>query len=201
MYIFTRIFSLSLIWGFITCAYSQDLDNSLYPANSSSPQIYVSIKRDASVKGKNDGIATVYVEKEDGKTYTYHWNTNPPQFTPTANKLPAGMHVVTVTDNLGNSVTEAITIVNQMRESSLINLIKVYPNPSNGQISVDLAGMKDELVRISLFNAVGKKMYDAFLPAISIHKLDFSNLTKGLYYLKANWREHSISITKSLVIN
>ena len=58
-----------------------------------------------------DGSATVAVS--GGYTpYTYSWNTNPPQNTPTANNLGAGIYQVTVTDSIGCTVTSNAFISN-----------------------------------------------------------------------------------------
>jgi gliding motility-associated-like protein len=43
--------------------------------------------------------------------FTYVWNTVPPQNTQTATNLPPGVYVVTVTDSLGCSHTDSVTVL------------------------------------------------------------------------------------------
>lgn len=58
--------------------------------------------------GQNTGTATV--SATGGSTFTYNWNSTPPQNTATANNLPAGTYTVTVTNNFGCSATGSVTI-------------------------------------------------------------------------------------------
>ncbi len=62
---------------------------------------------DANCNGASDGSAT-FTPNSTGNTYL--WNTSPPQTGATANNLPAGNYSVTVTDDLGCSLTLNTTI-------------------------------------------------------------------------------------------
>src|ERR1035438_1145519 len=92
--------------------------------------------------GLNDGSASVTVA--GGTTnYSYLWNTAPPQSGSTANNLPAGTYVVTVTDAHGCRKTDQATITQP--PASLTADISAQTNVScfglnNGSASVTIAG-------------------------------------------------------------
>ena len=63
---------------------------------------------DVSCFGGNNGTATV--SASGGTTFTYSWNSSPPQNTATATNLPAGTYTVTVTNNFGCQNTGSVTV-------------------------------------------------------------------------------------------
>jgi gliding motility-associated-like protein len=59
--------------------------------------------------GESSGIATVLASGGSGN-YTYLWNSSPPQFSSTANGLPAGVYRVTVSDINGCTVSSQTSV-------------------------------------------------------------------------------------------
>ncbi|PLW92356.1 MAG: hypothetical protein C0592_11080 [Marinilabiliales bacterium] len=57
----------------------------------------------------NNGTATA-IAGSGLAPYTYSWNTSPAQNTPTADNLPAGNYIVTVTDDNGCTETATVTV-------------------------------------------------------------------------------------------
>ncbi|MFH1320919.1 MAG: gliding motility-associated C-terminal domain-containing protein [Bacteroidota bacterium] len=62
-----------------------------------------------SCNGGNDGEATV-TAGGGSPAYTYSWNTSPVQTSVTVTGLFAGIYTVTITDNMGCSATDSVTI-------------------------------------------------------------------------------------------
>lgn len=62
-----------------------------------------------SSAGANDGTATVFASGGIGGL-TYSWSTTPPQTTSTATGLGAGTYIVTVTDSVGCTATDSVTV-------------------------------------------------------------------------------------------
>jgi gliding motility-associated-like protein len=91
--------------------------------------------------GGNDGTATVTAT--GGTTFTYNWNSAPPQNTATATGLVAGTYTVTVTNNYGCSTTGSITV--SQPGSALTASISGFSNVScfggtDGSATVTAAG-------------------------------------------------------------
>lgn len=78
---------------------------------SSPPQLVGTILSDTDVAcfGQNTGAATVGASGGSG-TYTYTWNTSPPQTGTSATNIPYGVYTATVTDGNGCSTTAEVTI-------------------------------------------------------------------------------------------
>ncbi len=64
------------------------------------------------------------------------------------------------------------------------NGVKVYPNPTNGEVSVYLP--TTGTANISIFNAIGEKVYAETLEAKgnTTHKIDLSRQAKGIYFIR-----------------
>lgn len=71
--------------------------------------------------------------------------------------------------------------------------LSVYPNPSNGIFTIDLAGM--ELDELSVFSLAGELVYTNTVPANTIQLED---VTPGIYLLKA--QSGDVVITKKLTV-
>ncbi len=73
------------------------------------------------------------------------------------------------------------------------NLLTVFPNPSNGQITLISRG-NSSVDNIEVFNVAGRLMYkNAFNNSASQRTIDLSSLNAGVYILKANSNDYSFS--------
>lgn len=71
--------------------------------------------------------------------------------------------------------------------SDLVNKIKVYPNPANQQVSVDLEGASFENGTIEIYNLAGKLVQsDILIANQSTARLQVGALTNGIYLVKVN---------------
>ena len=82
-----------------------------------------------------------------------------------------------------NAVPVPITIEDCNSIEELVVKMNVYPNPSEGLVSIELALEKESEVKISLTNSIGQEVYSDL--AGKIRNLDqsynWSNLPKGVY--------------------
>jgi len=107
-----------------------------------------------------------------------------------------GTHQIqlTVEDSLGcfGSDTVIITIDNctGIEEAFSDNFqIKVYPNPTNSDILVNMKGNNIDKINLNIFNSSGKLIKSEGLRLNTgelTHRIDMSKYAKGIYILQIN---------------
>jgi len=98
--------------------------------------------------------------------------------------------------DISNRVTETITV--GIREMSQSEDIVLYPNPTTGELRV----MSEELriERVEIFDVYGRKLSSNHLIISSSHqKIDISHLTSGIYFIKIE--TDNGSVTKKIIKN
>ncbi|RTY95152.1 endonuclease [Flavobacterium sp. GT3R68] len=94
-------------------------------------------------------------------------------------------------NNLGSRLSENI------EENNLyFNDVRIYPNPSNGNFTIDF-GKADSGSSIEIYSLFGQKVFEKNNTDNS--SLSLSNLQKGIYLLRVT--KDSKSITKKIIIN
>jgi len=89
--------------------------------------------------GHPDGSASVL--PSGTSTYTYLWNTVPPQYNQTAVNIPAGSYSVTVTDANGCTTSATTTVGDLPGPSvSITNIIDETCSLSNGSVTITVSG-------------------------------------------------------------
>ena len=65
------------------------------------------------------------------------------------------------------------------------SLFEVFPNPSNGRITISFADPteKESLV---IVNLLGEKIYESSLSNDSKKEITLSNISSGIYFIKVN---------------
>jgi len=112
--------------------------------------------------------------------------------------------VITVygTNNCGNGATSPAFPVSvqttNINEIQNINC-KIYPNPSDGKIYIDLKNNTIDNLSIAVFNSIGMIVWEQKLDNGSFYSLDLVNLTDGVYYLQLN--ADSFNHIEKLIIN
>ncbi|MBX7242955.1 MAG: gliding motility-associated C-terminal domain-containing protein [Bacteroidia bacterium] len=104
------------------------------------PQLTVAMSgTDASCAGVSNGTAQVVANGGTG-TYTYTWNTNPPQYTSSIQNLSSGMYSVTVVDANNCSVSGSFTVNQpQALTFSVTNTPETCGN-ANGTATATISG-------------------------------------------------------------
>lgn len=119
--------------------------------------------------------------------YAYAWDTEPAQTTETATNMASGDYNVTVTDANGCEVTGSIFVDNMVGTLDFENLVELelFPNPSNGQVSVILELERAQDFAIELFNNFGQKVSRTnFNNTKTVNQIfDWTDLPKGLYWI------------------
>lgn len=84
-------------------------------------------------------------------------------------------------------------------ESSFLN---VYPNPANGEITISFNQENDGLVRLAVYNMVGEKvkeMEEHSSPGVSQYQMDLRGLAGGVYFVKVESDEKTLTKKISVV--
>lgn len=82
-----------------------------------------------------------------------------------------------------SNVAQAITPLPTALRNDISNNIVVYPNPNNGNFFVDLSEFSIQVQNITLYNAIGAKVYE--ITSVIDKKVGFelTNIAKGVYYI------------------
>jgi hypothetical protein len=155
------------------------------PEGNDSAFTYVILKKWNPLTSKSDTIGIgEFIETAAVGTYT--------QFIAEINYLnlidsPDTMNIILASSGLSATADSKFLVDNLVFETnqSVSNNSKldsyIYPNPSNGIINISLTS--NEKTVVSLFNALGQKIYSKTLNNI-YSTLDFSNYPKGIYLLE-----------------
>jgi hypothetical protein len=111
----------------------------------------------------------------------------------------------------GNSLSWLISDINNYRfdnvtlnpqtEEKETNQIEIYPNPSNGQVSISLLANDNQFVSISVFDLLGqeiKKIYSGINDGKQTYSLN-TPLPAGVYVCKVKGEQRTW--TKSFIVN
>lgn len=149
-----------------------------------------------------DGFATV--TNTDGGTppFTYLWDDPNAQTTYNASGLCAGLYTVLITDSKGCEYSDTIRILDLtgISESVLSDMINVYPNPSNGNIVVELNDLASSAASFKVFDITGKQIYSEKSTRISDGKLEINNLPSGINMLQIELSNNTLLQKKLIII-
>jgi dienelactone hydrolase len=121
---------------------------------------------------------------------TYTWSTNENSSTILVSPTVSTIYSVQGTDNNGclNSTTitqdvSTCTGINNVASETIFNL---YPNPSNGQMFIEVSSE----IEASLFDVLGHEVFTKNLGE-GQHELSIENLSNGIYFLKVSQSNYS----------
>lgn len=76
--------------------------------------------------------------------------------------------------------------------------VTVFPNPTNGQLSINLGGMMVE--QVELYDLMGKRIYGALFAPVVQANIDATGVANGLYIVRirsgANWYQDRVVVAK-----
>ena len=113
--------------------------------------------------------------------YVYHWSNN--ATSEDLNNIGVGTYSVTVTDANGCTKTTSVIITAFSGISDLyFASIKIFPNPANNELEIDLGGIK--LKSINLYDETGRKILASFTEKEYNIYFDLKNVSAGVYFLQ-----------------
>ena len=138
---------------------------------------------DESETGADDGAITVTVASDPGGAYSFLWSTG--DTTATISGLSAGSYQLTVTDTDGCEIEENINLISLAVSISeeLNQQLAVYPNPTDGNIKVELsheAGIES----YKLLDLQGRLMKAGSVGGAKELEVERENLMEGVYFLR-----------------
>ncbi len=83
-------------------------------------------------------------------------------------------------------------ISNTINNRTILTTI-IYPNPTDGSITIEFVGQIDRNIQISLLNSFGQPVYSNENITVNRIDIDISNLPKGIYVLIGTFGNNSIS--------
>ena len=139
---------------------------------------------------------------------SYEWNPgelNDPMIVVTSDVVATIEYTVTVINNIGCETTASVDItwghVAVTDLESEIMTINVYPNPNNGEFSLELTGVSEE-VKISVIDFAGRLIQEEKILDITADKMekqfDLSDYERGVYFLRITHGE-KVSYKKVVV--
>lgn len=120
---------------------------------------------------------------EGNAPYTFYWNTG--DTTAAIANLSPGTYYVTITDQSLCTRTDSavITLVNGLQNMLLTN-VRVYPNPSNGMVTIQNTDMDTQLLEPVVFDLQGREIKTYTVRQGNMMKLYFDNALTGVYLLQ-----------------
>ncbi len=117
--------------------------------------------------------------------YQYFWNDQMAQTGDTAVALSGGNYIVWVLDQNSCSDSASVTVSNTLGLShNGINMVHIYPNPSNGLFKFDLNHEQDGNVNYEIYNVQGKLLNNGTLEELKRRYFDLTEFEPGIYTLK-----------------
>lgn len=137
--------------------------------------------------GTGNGTATVMGEGGTAP-YTYNWVDADMQSTETITDLAAGNYVVIVTDANGCTFTTTVEVMLMSATITLemIEQLIIFPNPTSGDLNIQLALTTFSNTEISLLDALGSVVLQQPMAKIKAedYLLNVSTLASGVYFVK-----------------
>ncbi|MGZ3921671.1 MAG: T9SS type A sorting domain-containing protein, partial [Bacteroidia bacterium] len=74
-----------------------------------------------------------------------------------------------------------------LKENTVLNSVKLYPNPANSVLNLELKGTNEEIknLELSMTNMLGSIVYTGRMDGFT-KTIDVSSLSKGVYTLYVN---------------
>lgn len=101
-----------------------------------------------------------------------------------------------------------VSVVNPNTINGIVNsaiqqvAFAIHPNPSNGEFTVNMNGLKSDQVKISVYNLIGNLMYESNEETTNgnlVKEINMSQLANGVYFVKVN--AENKQFTKKIVLN
>lgn len=154
---------------------------------------------DSSATGGNSSITSTV---SGGSTpYTYTWNIGATSQNLTG--IGIGNYTLTVIDVNGcsNSASAAVGGVG-IKEPNWLNYISLFPNPTYGQVQIDISLSSKQDVQLEIFNTLGQVIYQVALEDFKsgIETVDVREAAEGVYFVRIS-DKHASKIVRFIKKN
>lgn len=150
---------------------------------------------------QNGNTGSITAEMNGGTPdYSYEWNTNPGDTTETIENLDEGFYSLTVTDANGCSIADSVLLVPALEEQ-ILRQARLFPNPTNGQVILELSLNTAYNLRIDLYNLLGQCLKREFTRLQTGQVgLDLHTFPQGTYWLTVQADGQPVYTTKVVVV-
>jgi hypothetical protein len=156
-----------------------------------------------SSANSNDGAVTITATGGNGPVNIV-WDNG--QTGAAASSLTTGNYIVTLTDENDCEFSQTIFVDNTENPNSInsvaLNSLNVYPNPSNGFVTVNLKTTEATNIDFRIVNTVGATLLQETAESVIgnfTQTFNLSNLGNGIYFLQIN--DGKGATTKKIIIS
>ena len=158
------------------------------PSTSDNPNTTVSADAGDDIETCLD--ASIILTASGGESYL--WSTGETTSSITVSPTETTTYSVTVSNGSSIDVDEVTVYVDEscteLNNRQILEEFKVYPNPTNGILHIELTGYSNEL-NLSLFNSTGKIIHSENISNYSLEKslklnINLKRFGRGVYYAR-----------------
>ena len=80
------------------------------------------------------------------------------------------------------------------------NEIQIYPNPSNGIVTISGGNLSKEKHQLTIYNELGQQVYNKNMALFNEYIINLSHLSKGVYFITLQSEESNLKQTEKLII-
>jgi hypothetical protein len=147
--------------------------------------------------GNNSAIATAA-----GGTapFSYLWSDG--QTTAAATGLTSSMtHTVVITDDSACTTSAGVDIVSGIIESGIDGNITLFPNPNNGEFSLNLENVENGTYDVTVKNIIGQNVYQDVINVTGSYNSNvrISNMQNGIYFMEISNSNGDTSVIRFVV--
>lgn len=99
-----------------------------------------------------------------------------------------------------NSYIVKFTPVVLNSETFTENTIQIYPNPSNGIVTISGGNLSKEKHQLAIYNELGQQVYNKKMALFNEYTINLSHLSKGVYFITLQSEESNLKQSEKLII-
>jgi hypothetical protein len=105
---------------------------------------------------------------------------------------------ITVSDgNLSSEETGNYNVTTTGIKDIVLNSVKLYPNPSNGLVKLELNNVNNEELFVEVYNVIGKLVHKAQITE-NVTEINLTDMNAGIYYVSVR-NNDSKKVTKLMI--
>ncbi len=155
----------------------------LFPFSLEEPPLLIARIEEEGPSGESPSGRLLAMATGGTPDYNYRWSDG--TTTPAVDTIRLASYGVTVTDQNNCMATDFITLTS-VQQSELAQSVQLYPNPSHGQVFLDVVLSRPAALRIELFDQQGRRLGQQSLPKAARQnlQLNWRHLPPGTYWIR-----------------